>query len=189
MSICRLSRVSSLAALSLAVGLAVGAGFTSSARAGEPAIVYPAKVSTLPGRVFNLANLTHDLGEGSFTFFDQNEEGRVSWRDLDKIVFVGNIGYGPGASGRTQAKTRRVRLHYVDGSERVVNLVIGRLNGHDGVESRNVSPSDLAMIDFDQARIAPSVYRVCDRGHQWEQKDFAYCPFDGQQLKEVRLDR
>ena len=175
--------------LSLVLALALAAALSGVARAGEPVINYPAKVSTLAGRMFNIASLGHDLGDASFSFYDQNEEGRVAWRDLDKIIFVGNIGYGPGSEGKSQPKTRRVRLFYVDGSERVVNLVIGKLHGHDGIESQSFSPSDLAMIDFDQARIAPTAYRVCERGHQWEQKDYAYCPFDGQPLKEIRLDR
>jgi hypothetical protein len=178
--------LSRVATLLLATALTA---LSATAAAGEPAIMYPAKVSTLAGRMFQLGNLDHDLGEGSFTFFDQNEEGRVAWRDLDKIVFVGNIGYGPGAEGKAQPKTRRVRLVYVDGSERIVNLVLGKVHGHDGIESRTIAPGDIAMIDFDQSRIAPSAYRVCDRGHQWEQKDYRYCPFDGQPLKEVRLDR
>ena len=175
--------------LSLVFALGCVAAITGAVRAGEPTINYPAKVSTLAGRMFNIASLGHDLGDASFSFYDQNEEGRVAWRDLDKIIFVGNIGYGPGSDGKTQPKTRRVRLFYVDGSERVVNLVIGKVHGHDGIESRSFAPADLVMIDFDQARIAPSAYRVCERGHQWEQKDYAYCPFDGQPLKEIRLER
>ena len=187
MSIRSLSPVAATVILAAAFCLAGGAA--QPARAGEPAIAYPAKVSTLAGRMFSIASVTHDLGDASFTFFDQNEEGRVSWRDLDKIIFIGNIGYGAGSSGKTQPKTRRVRLYYLDGSERVVNLVLGKINGHDGVGSRSFAPADLAMIDFDQARIAPTAYHVCERGHQWEQKDYAYCPFDGQPLKEIRLDQ
>ena len=185
MNIRSLSRL----AVALVFVAALGLATCPTARAGEPAIVYPAKVSTLAGRMFELASLDHDLGDGSFTFYDQNEEGRVNWRDLDKIIFIGNIGYGPGADGKAQPKTRRVRLFYVDGSQRVVNLALGKVHGHDGITSRSFDPGDLAMIDFDQARIAPTAYRVCARGHQWEQKDYRYCPFDGDPLKEVRLDR
>ena len=156
--------------------------------AGEPEILYPAKVSTLGGRVFELKNIGHELGDGYFTFYDGSAEGRVAWRDLDKVVFVGNIGYGPGASGQRIARTRRVRLYYLDGTDRVVNLVIGHLHGADDLAERNLNPSDLAMIDFDQARIAPSVYRICERGHQWEDPTYRFCPYDGQPLREIRMD-
>jgi hypothetical protein len=171
----------------LALVLAAAVATAPPAVAGEPTILYPAKVSTLAGRIFELASLGHELGEGSFTFYDENEEGRVSWRDLDKIVFVGSIGHGAGSDGKAVPRTQRVRLYHLDGSDRIVNLVIGRLSGEDGVARRNVAPGDVALIDFDQARIAPSLYRVCDRGHQWEEKDYRYCPFDGQPLRDVQV--
>lgn len=171
----------------LALVLAAAAAMAPPAAAGEPTILYPAKVSTLAGRIFDLESLGHDLGDGSFTFYDQNEDGRVSWRDLDKIVFVGSIGSGPGSQGKSVPRTQRVRLYYLDGSDRIVSLVIGRIHGEDGIARRNISAGDIALIDFDQARIAPSLYRVCDRGHQWEQKDYRYCPHDGQPLRDVQV--
>ena len=180
-------RISLAARMTLALVVAGAAAMAPPAAAGEPTILYPAKVSTLAGRIFELASLGHELGEGSFTFYDQNEDGRVSWRDLDKIVFVGSIGYGPGSDGKEVPRTQRVRLYYLDGSDRIVSLVIGRLSGEDRVARRNISPGDVALIDFDQARIAPSLYRVCDRGHQWEQKEYRFCPHDGQPLRDVHV--
>ena len=178
----------SIASRSRLLLLATALGAVAAlATAAEPDIVYPAKVTTLNSRIYQIANLGHDLQAGSFVFYDGQEEGRVAWRDLDKITFIGNIGHSPGSDGPKMPHTRRVRLTYLDGTERTVNLVVGHLSGNDGVSVRRLDPDDLATVDFDQTRIAPALYKVCPRGHAWEQKEYRFCPYDGDALTDVPM--
>ena len=70
----------------------------------------------------------------------------------------------------------------------VVNLVIGKIRGFDGKAERTFPSRKLSVIDFDQARIAPALYKACERGHVWEQEDFRFCPYDGLALDSYRID-
>src|SRR2546429_636632 len=100
----------------LAIALAMlGA---AAAHAAEPAILFPAKVTTMQGRIFQFATPGHEREGGWFVFYDGETEGRVTWRALDRVTFVGNLGHSPGAGGPTMARTRRVTLTYLDGTER-----------------------------------------------------------------------
>lgn len=168
--------------------LAATAVLTGSLLAAAPSVadgdrfVFPAKVTTTHGRIFTLEDLGHEYDTGSFVIFDGETEGRVSWRDLDRVTFAGNLGHAPDALGPRQPGTRRVRLHYVDGQERIVNMSVGRVWGHDGTGERSVRADNLALIDFDEARIAPRLYKACERGHVWEQEAYRYCPYDGLEL-------
>lgn len=176
-----------LAIALLATGLAAFAtSFASEARADEE-VVHPARVTTMQGRIFPIQNLLHEFEEGSFHYYDGETEGRVQWRDLDKVTFIGNLGHQPGADAPRVANTRRVTLRFLDGSERQVSLVCGRIFGHDGIAERSVRPENVAVIDFDETRIAPRLFKSCLRGHVWEQADYRFCPFDGLSLDEKRL--
>jgi hypothetical protein len=166
----------------LAAGLAPAA-----ARAAEPQILYPCTVYTTGGREFHLETLGHEMEEGSFLYYDGDEQGRVSWRDLDKIRFIQNIKGVPGANAQHVSHTERVELFYLDGTIRQVNLVIGRIYGHDGYGERAVLPNNLILIDFDESRIAPLVYKTCERGHTFENEDYSFCPYDGLPLTAVRV--
>jgi len=166
--------------------LAIPAGKPS--RAAEPAIKYPAKVSTLSGYLYRLDDLGGELERGSFVMFDGETEGRIPWRDIDTVTFVENIGHRPGAAGPTKKGTQRVEIKYVDGQTRYANIVIGRVWGFDGIAHRVVPPRDLASIDFDVVRIAPVQYKTCEHGHVWEQPDFRFCPYDGLELIATRVD-
>jgi hypothetical protein len=158
-----------------------------TARAAEPDIVYPAKVTTTQGRIIPIENLGHEFGVGSFVYYDGETEGRVQWRDLDRITFIGNLGHVPGANAPQAHGTERATLKFLDGTEKQVNLVVGQLHGYDGVAVRDIPGRNLAVIDFDEARIAPKLYKTCLRGHVWEQPDYHYCPYDGLTLDETRL--
>ena len=105
-----------------------------------------------------------------------------------RITFVGNIGYGPGSIGPTRRGTERVLIRYTDGHERLVNLVIGKVRGYDGKAEREFAVRKLSVVDFDEARIAPALYKACERGHVWEQEQYRYCPFDGLALESYRVD-
>lgn len=164
-----------------------------TARAAETDIRYPAKVVTVKGEVYEFEDLRHELARGSFVIYDGEVEGRVSWRDLDKVTFVQNIRHGvgaytPDAPGPIRKGTRRVRLTYVDGHERLVNMVVGRLFGHDGMADRDVSARRASLIDFHEAEIAPTLYKACQRGHVWEDEGYRFCPYDGLPLDAYRLD-
>jgi hypothetical protein len=154
----------------------------------ETDIRYPAKVTTMQGEVYEFVDLRHDLARGSFVLYDGETEGRAPWRDIDKITFVGNIGHGPGALGPKKRGTRRVEVLYTDGHARFVNLVIGKIRGFDGKGERGIPPKSLSVIDFDEAEIAPVLYKACERGHVWEQEDFRFCPYDGLRLESYRVD-
>ena len=169
-----------LALAFLAVGLAAAAS-------AEDAVVYPARVTTMQGRIFPIQNLQHEFEEGSFLYYDGETEGRVQWRDLDRVTFIGNLGHQPGAGAPEVHDTRRVTLRFLDGSERQVNLVLGRVFGHDGIAERTVNPGSVAVIDFDEVAIAPKLFKSCLRGHVWEQADYRFCPYDGLSLEEKRL--
>jgi hypothetical protein len=158
------------------------------AAAVDTELRYPAKVTTIQGDIYQLEDLRHQLARGSFVLYDGETEGRVTWRDIDRITFVGNIGHGPGAVGPKMRGTRRARIRYADGHERIVNLVIGKVRGYDGIGEREISSKRLSVIDFDTVRIAPALYKACERGHVWEQEDFRYCPFDGLGLESYRVD-
>lgn len=161
---------------------------TGPAGAVETDLRYPAKVTTLDGTIYHFEDLRSELARGSFVLYDGETEGRVPWRDLDKITFVENIGYGPGALGDRHAGTKRVRLTYVDGHERLVHLVVGRIRGFDGKAERDFPARKITVIDFDEARIAPALYKACERGHVWEQEDYRFCPYDGLELDSYRVD-
>lgn len=163
----------------------LAAGLGASAMADE--VIHPARVTTMQGRIFAIQNLLHEYEEGSFLYYDGETEGRVQWRDLDKVTFIGNLGHQPGADAPRVAKTRRVTLRFVDGSERQVSLALGRIFGHDGVFERSVLPANVAVIDFDETKIAPRLFKSCLRGHVWEQGDYRFCPYDGLSLEEKRL--
>ena len=171
----------------LVLSACLAAVLATAVPAAEPAILYPAKVMTMDGRIFEIENLGHELESGSFVFYDGETEGRVPWRDLDRVVFVERLGHEPDALGPKQGGTRRVRLEYVTGETRVVNLVVGDVHGFDGIAKQQLRPRNLAVIDFDQAKIAPKLYKACERGHVWEQTDYRYCPWDGLALDEYRL--
>ncbi len=170
----------------LALALLAGA-LCLPAVAGEPDVMYPARVTTMQGRIFPIVNLGHEFEEGSFLYYDGETEGRVQWRDLDKVTFIGNLGHQPGANAPRVSGSRRATLRFLDGSERQVNLVIGRIFGHDEIAERSVSPRWLAVIDFDEVAIAPVLFKSCLRGHVWEQPDYHYCPYDGLSLDETRV--
>lgn len=175
-------RLAPLPALALACALAVPA-----ARAAEPEVRYPAKVTTTQGRIYTIENLGHELGDGSFVYYDGEIEGRVQWRDLDRVTFIGNLGHRPGADAPEPNGTERAELRYLDGTVKQVNLTMGRLHGHDGISEREIPARNLTVIDFDEATIAPKLYKVCLRGHVWEHPDYHYCPYDGLTLEETRL--
>jgi hypothetical protein len=175
------------AALLLTSGL-LAATLGGPAAAVETDLRYPAKVTITNGTIYHFDDLRHELTRGSFVLYDGETEGRVPWRDIDRITFVGNIGYGPGSLGPERPGTRRVRIRYVDGHERLVNLVVGRVRGFDGRAERDLPARKVTVIDFDEARIAPALYKACERGHVWEQADFRFCPFDGQELQSYRVD-
>lgn len=158
------------------------------AEAAEPEIVYPAKVTTLQGRIHHFEDLGHLRGDGSFVFYDGETEGRVSWRDLDAVIFTENLGHRPGALGPRILGTQRVELRFVDGERRVVNMVVGDVFGFDGIAERNVGADELTRIDFDEAVIAPKLYKVCSRGHVWEEEAYRFCPYDGLSLEGWRVD-
>lgn len=160
----------------------------SAVRSAEPEIKYPAKLTDLNGRIYNFGDVGHSLARGSFVLYDGETEGRVPWRDIDSITFVENIGHVPGSKGPKPRGTRRVMLKYVDGQERYVNLVVGRLYGFDGMGQRHVDADELAYLDFDNVRIAPILYKTCAHGHVWEEPNFRFCPYDGQELATTRLD-
>ena len=168
--------------------VALAAATTGRLPAIETDLRYPAKVTTLDGTVYHFEDLRSELARGSFVLHDGETEGRVPWRDIDKITFVGNIGYGPGSIGPKRAGTTRVNLRYVGGHERLVNLVIGRIRGFDGKGERDLPIRKVTVIDFDESRIAPSLYKACERGHVWEQEDFRFCPHDGLSLDSYRVD-
>lgn len=178
---------------SLAAALALTALALTAPRpapaATEPEVLYPAKVTTLQGRVYTLEDLGSAFEDGAFVFHDGAEQGRVSWRDLDKVVLVGNIGHGFGSEGSRMPRTRRATLHWLDGTTRTVHLVIGAFHGYDGVDEHQISARQISLIDFDEARIAPSLYNACPRGHVWEQEGYRFCPYDGERLAEVPLGR
>ena len=176
-----------LALLMLAAALLALAA-TGPAGAVETDLRYPAKVTILDGTVFYFEDLRSELARGSFVLYDGETEGRVPWRDIDKITFVENIGYGPGAIGPKRNGTKRVRLTYVDGHERLVNLVVGRIRGFDGVAERDFPARKITVIDFDEVKIAPALYKACERGHVWEQEDYRFCPYDGLELESYRVD-
>ena len=176
------------AALAPLATLGLGLAASSGARAAEPAVLYPARVTTLQGRVFSFDSLGHARGDGYFVIYDGETEGRVLWRDLDAVIFADNIRHRPGALGPRQRGTERVELHYVDGSVRVVNMIVGDIHGWDGRANRTLRAGDLTRVDFDQAVIAPRLYKVCERGHVWEQEEYRYCPFDGLDLQAWRVD-
>jgi hypothetical protein len=176
-----------------AAGLVLAAGLTlvaapGPARAAEPQVLYPARVTTLQGRVFKFTNVGHSRGDGYFVIYDGETEGRVLWRDLDAVVFAANLRHRPGAQGPRQRGTERVELKYVDGTERVVNMIVGDIHGYDGISEHTLRPADLTRINFDQARIAPRLYNVCERGHVWEERDYRFCPYDGLPLDAWRVD-
>ena len=154
----------------------------------ETDLRYPAKVTTMDGTIYHFEDLRSELARGSFVLYDGETEGRVPWRDIDKIVFVGNIGHGPGALGPSRAGTTRARIDYVDGHQRLVNLVIGRIRGFDGKAERDLPARKISVIDFDEVRIAPALYHACERGHVWEQEDYRFCPYDGLALESYRVD-
>jgi hypothetical protein len=154
----------------------------------ETDLRYPAKVTTMDGTIYHLEDLRSELARGSFVLYDGETEGRVPWRDIDRITLVGNIGHGPDAIGPKRSGTTRVRLRYVDGHERLVNLVIGKIRGFDGMDERSFPARKISVIDFDQARIAPALYKACERGHVWEQEDYRFCPHDGLALDSYRVD-
>lgn len=164
--------------------LAVSLAFAASA-ADE--VLYPARVTTMQGRIFNLHTLGHEYEEGSFLYYDGETEGRVQWRDLDKITFIGHLGHQPGAGAPKVSKTHRATLRFLDGTERQVNLVVGKIFGADDLDTRTVSADALAVIDFDETITAPKLFKTCLRGHVWEQADYRFCPYDGLSLEEKRL--
>jgi len=164
----------------------LAAGIAASATA-ENSVVYPARVTTMQGRIFPIQSLQHQYEEGSFLYYDGETEGRVQWRDLDRVTFIANLGHQPGASAPQVRETRRVTLRFLDGSERQVSLVLGRIFGHDGIAERTVNPGSVALIDFDEVQIAPKLFKSCLRGHVWEQADYRFCPYDGLSLNEKRL--
>jgi hypothetical protein len=172
----------------LVLAALAGVLFPVAAPSAEPEILYPAKVMTRQGRIYHLRDLGHALARGSFVMFDGETEGRIPWRDVDSITFVGNLRHRVGAQGAEAPGTRRVQVRFVDGQERFVNLAIGRVHGHDGLDTRSVDAEDLSVIDFDQVRIAPAIYKSCEHGHVWEQADYRYCPYDGLELVATRLD-
>jgi hypothetical protein len=169
-----------LALAFLAAGLAMPA-------LADDAVVYPARVTTMQGRIFPIQNLEHEFEEGSFLYYDGETEGRVQWRDLDRVTFIGNLGHQPGANAPRVHDTRRATLRFLDGSERQVNVVMGRVFGNDGIAERDVRPENIAVIDFDEVKIAPKLFKTCLRGHVWEQSDYHYCPYDGLSLEEKQL--
>ena len=77
--------------------------------AADKDVVYPAKVTTVKGRVYHFESLGHELAEGSFVGYDGETELRIPWRDISKVTFVGNIGHSPSALGPTQRGTVRAR--------------------------------------------------------------------------------
>jgi hypothetical protein len=164
----------------------VSAGSPAPASADET-VTHPARVTTMQGRIFPIQDLQHEYEEGSFLYYDGETEGRVQWRDLDRVTFISNLGHQPGAGAPEVRDTRRVTMRFLDGSERQVNLVLGRLFGHDGISERSVNPGSVAVIDFDEVRIAPKLFKSCLRGHVWEQADYRFCPYDGLSLEEKRL--
>lgn len=154
----------------------------------ETDLRYPAKITTLDGTIYHFEDFRSELARGSFVLYDGETEGRVPWRDIDRITLVGNIGYGPGSLGPKRSGTTRARIKYVDGHERLVNLVIGRIRGFDGKAERDLPARKVSVIDFDEVRIAPALYKACERGHVWEQEDFRFCPYDGLELDSYRVD-
>jgi len=159
----------------------------AATRAAEPEILYPATVYTANGNLWHLTSLGHAYEEGSFFYYDGAEQGRVSWRDLDRVRFIGNIKNVPGANSQRITGTERAELIYVDGTVRQVNLAIGRIFGHDGYGERSSLPNNLIVIDFDEAAIAPKVYMTCEKGHTFEQPGYNYCPYDGLPLEAARV--
>ena len=178
------SPLAAFAVLAVA-GLALAAPARSAGV--EPHVTYPAKVTTMQGRIFLLDDLGHEFEEGSFLYYDGETEGRVQWRDLDRVTFISNLGHQPGSDAPETAGTRRAKLTFLDGSTRQVNLVVGRIHGHDELAERHVTPSQLAVIDFDEVHIAPRLYKSCLRGHIWEQEDYRVCPYDGLSLETTNL--
>ena len=94
------------ALLALACALLVLGALAAAqpAFAADEDIVYPAKVTTLKGRVYQFENLGHELAKGSFVGYDGETELRIPWRDVSKVTFVGSIGHRPSSLGPTQAE-------------------------------------------------------------------------------------
>ena len=123
---------------------------TGPVTAVETDLRYPAKVTTMNGTIHHLEDLRSELARGSFVLYDGETEGRVPWRDIDKITLVGNIGHGPGSLGPSRRGTTRARIDYVDGHQRLVNLVIGRIRGFDGKAERDIPARKISVIDEKQ---------------------------------------
>ena len=120
---------------------------------------YMAKVYTSRGRIYELADLQHQKGEGSFIFHDEEGPEEIFWRDIDYVVFDRNVDeYYPGnlknwrdVKGRkyTKAYGPRVTVAYRDGRSETGHLELSNtVTGHDDLGFRKIQVNRLVKIEF-----------------------------------------